>query len=42
MELANALFGPALKPDMQTAIKRAASRREALATIVMSPDIQVR
>lgn len=42
MELASALFGPALKPDMQTAIKRAASRREALATIVMSPDIQVR
>jgi len=42
MELASALFGPALKPDMQTAIKRAASRREALATIIMSPDIQVR
>ncbi|MET3612392.1 uncharacterized protein (DUF1800 family) [Rhizobium aquaticum] len=42
MELAAALFGPALKPDMQTAIKRAASRREALATIVMSPEIQVR
>ncbi len=42
MELANALFGPALKPDMQTAIKRAASRREALAMIVMSPEIQVR
>ena len=42
MELASALFGPALKPDMQTAIKRAASRREALATIVMSPEIQVR
>ena len=42
MELANALFGPALKPDMQTAIKRAASRREALATLVMSPEIQVR
>jgi uncharacterized protein (DUF1800 family) len=42
MQLADALFGPALTPDMQTAIKRAASRREALATIVMSPDIQVR
>ena len=42
MELANALFGSALKPDMQTAIKRAASRREAMATIIMSPDIQVR
>lgn len=42
MELASALFGPALKPDMQTAIKRAASRREALATIIMSPEIQVR
>ena len=42
VELASALFGPALKPDMQTAIKRAASRREALATIIMSPDIQVR
>jgi uncharacterized protein (DUF1800 family) len=42
MELASALFGPALRPDMQTAIKRAASRREALATIIMSPEIQVR
>ncbi|MCD2175309.1 DUF1800 domain-containing protein [Rhizobium sp. C4] len=42
MELASALFGPALKSDMQTAIKRAASRREALAMIVMSPEIQVR
>jgi uncharacterized protein (DUF1800 family) len=42
MELASALFGAALKPDMQTAIKRAASRREALATIIMSPEIQVR
>lgn len=42
MELADALFGPALTPDMKTAIKRAASRREALATIIMSPEIQVR
>lgn len=42
MELADALFGPALHPDLKTAIKRAASRREALATLVMSPDIQVR
>ena len=42
MELADALFGPALHADLKTALKRAASRNEALATLIMSPDIQVR
>lgn len=42
MALAESLLGPALSPDLKTAIKRSASRREALATIVMSPDLQVR
>ena len=42
MDLAEATFGAALRPDLATAVKRAASRPEALATIIMSPEIQVR
>ena len=41
-ELADAAFGSALKPQLALALKRAASRPEALATLIMSPDIQVR
>lgn len=42
MELAEATFGPGLRPDLATAVKRAASRPEALATIIMSPEVQMR
>jgi uncharacterized protein (DUF1800 family) len=42
MQLANAAFGPDLNSQLTVALKRAASRPEALATLIMSPDIQVR
>lgn len=41
-QLASNLFGPGLSPDLNVAINRAASRNEALATLVMSPDLQLR
>lgn len=40
--LAENLFGDRLSPDLAVAIGRAATRSEALATLIMSPDIQMR
>ena len=40
--LAARLFGDRLNPDLALAIGRAATRPEALATLIMSPDMQLR
>jgi uncharacterized protein (DUF1800 family) len=42
MELAQSSYGPDLDPDVAVSLRRAANRQEALATLIMSPDFQLR